>query len=145
MRKNITIISLTFVLLIGSVSTLVIPNTAEASGLSAFLKAIFGETDTITKGVGNSTDKIEVDEYLTIGDQYFARGIRTKLRETYNCQSNQWAISLVQNNNIYSKPTLNSKIVGKIEKDEKVCVVKDAGEWVQIFFGWVKSKQIKKL
>ena len=32
-----------------------------------------------------------------------------------------------------------------IEKDEKVCVVKNEGEWVQIFFGWVKSKQIKKL
>jgi len=145
MRKNITIIYLTLVLLIGSVSTLVIPNTAEASGLSAFLKAIFGETDTITKGVGKSTDKIEVDEYITIGDQYFARGIRTKLRDTYNCQSNQWAISLVQNTNIYSEPILNSKIVGIIEKDEKVCVVKDEGEWVQIFFGWVKSKQIKKL
>ena len=151
MRKHITIIYLTVILLLGSVSTIVIPNTAEASLFGSILKAIFGDSDTIAKGggksidnleVGKSTDKIEVDEYITIGDQYFSRGMRTILRQKYNCLSSQWAISLVQNTNIYSEPLLNSKIVGVIEKNEKVCVVKEEGEWVEILFGWVESKKI---
>ena len=154
MRKYITILSLIITLFLGSTSMLVIPNTAEASLFGSILKAIFGESDTIAKGgvksidnlgVGKSTDKIVVDEYTHIGTQYFTRGIRTTLREKYKCHSKQWAISLVQNTNIYSEPILNSKIVGEIEKDEKVCVVKEEGEWVEIFFGWVESKQIKKL
>ena len=125
MRKHITILSLIITLFLGSTSMLVIPNTAEASLLGSILKAIFGESDTIAKGggksidnleVGKSTDKIEVDEYITIGDQYFSRGMRTILRQKYNCLSNQWGISLVQNTNIYSEPLLNSKILGEIEK-----------------------------
>ena len=44
----------------------------------------------------------------------------------------------IENNLI--NPPINSLVAYVIAG-----VVKDEGEWVQIFFGWVKSKQIKKL
>ena len=88
MRKHITILSLIITLLLGSTSMLVIPNAAEASLFGSILKSILGESDNMTKGGGKSTDKIEVDEYTTIGVQYFGRGIRETLRKKYKCHSN---------------------------------------------------------
>ena len=157
MRNLSATLCLTLAVLLGSATMLVAPNTAEAGLVSAILRAILGESDKVAKGIGKSTDglptggskitdgagsKIEGENYSHTADRFGSR-IPTDLYSTKNrCRSNRWAISVFQDTNIYSEPKISSTITGTLDKDEKVCVVKEEGEWVKTFYGWVEKQSV---
>ncbi|MDC0564002.1 hypothetical protein OAP51_04315 [Alphaproteobacteria bacterium] len=158
-NRGRTLFLIVFIVL-GSGSMLASSSSAYAGALSAIIKALLGESDTVAKGAGKSTDnlspnatksgeeitgKIEggSDEYdLSVYSNLTLRGA---LRAKTTCSNNQWAVTLNEDTYVYSKPDIATKIKGTLVKNEKVCVLKEEDKWVRTLFGWVESDKVQKL
>ena len=141
MRNLTATICLTIAVLLGSTSVLVVPISAEAGLASAILKGVFGELDKGAKKIDGAVTKTEGEGYSYFA-QFVSRALRELFRENNKCPNNLWATSVFQNTNIYSEPKITSKIIGTLDKDEKVCVVEEEGEWVKTFYGWVEKQSV---
>ncbi len=159
MRKLTHTLYLTIAVLIGSAFVLVVPISAEAGALAAILKAILGESDKVVKGVGKSTDDLATGASKTTDDaaskieggdkgydeNIIASRVQREINKKKNkCQSNRWAIVIFPDSNLYSKPKISSTIIGALDKEEKICVLTEEGEWVRTSYGWVMVLNIKK-
>ena len=159
MRKLTHTLYLTTAVLIGSAFVLVVPISAEAGALAAILKAILGESDKVVKGVGKSTDDLATGASKTTDDaaskieggnkaydeNIIANRVQREINKKKNkCQSDRWAIVIFPDSNLYSKPKISSTIIGALDKEEKICVLTEEGEWVRTSYGWVMVLNIKK-
>ena len=159
MKKLTLTLYLTLAVLIGSAFVLVVPISAEAGGLAAILKAILGESDKAVKGVGKSTDDLATGASKTTDDaaskieggdkgydeNIIANRVQREINKKKNtCQSDRWAIVIFPDSNLYSKPKISSSIIGALDKEEKICVLTEEGEWVRTSNGWVMVLNIKK-
>ena len=159
MKKLSATLCLTIAVLIGSAFVLVVPISAEAGALAAILKAILGESDKVVKGVGKSTDDLATGASKTTDDaaskieggnkgydeNIIANRVQREINKKKNkCQSDRWAIVIFPDSNLYSKPKISSSIIGALDKEEKICVLTEEGEWVRTSYGWVMVLNIKK-
>ena len=159
MKKLTVIFCLIFAVFLGSAFVLVVPISAEAGGLAAILKAILGESDKVVKGVGKSTDDLATGASKTTDDaaskieggnkgydeNIIANRVQREINKKKNkCQSDRWAIVIFPDSNLYSKPKISSSIIGALDKEEKICVLTEEGEWVRTSYGWVMVLNIKK-
>ncbi len=159
MKKLTLTLCLTIAVILGSAFVLVVPISAEAGGLAAILKAILGESDKVVKGVGKSTDDLATGASKTTDDaaskieggdkgydeNIIASRVQREINKKKNkCQSNRWAIVVFPDSNLYSKPKISSSIIGALDKEEKICVLTEEGEWVRTSYGWVMVLNIKK-
>ena len=159
MKRPTLALYLTLAVLIGSAFVLVVPISAEAGALAAILKAILGESDKVVKGVGKSTDDLATGASKTTDDaaskiegkdkgydeNIIANRVQRELNKKKNkCQSDRWAIVIFPDSNLYSKPKISSSIIGALDKEEKICVLTEEGEWVRTSYGWVMVLNIKK-
>jgi hypothetical protein len=159
MKKLTATFYLTITVLIGSAFVLVVPISAEAGALTAVFKAIFGESDKVVKGVGKSTDDLPTGASKTTDDatskiegkdkgydeNIIANRVQREINKKKNkCQSNRWALVIFPDSNLYSKPKISSSIIGTLDKEEKLCVLTEEGEWMRTSYGWVMVLNIKK-
>jgi hypothetical protein len=156
MKNSLTILCLTMVMLIGSTSLLVLPSTSEAGPISKILKVIFSKSDEVPKKISKATDDLNFGGSKTAEDtvgktvgegdastNQLGSSALKKLYETKNkCSTNQRGICLYQNTHVFAEPKISSRIVTTLDKDEKVCVLKQEGEWAKTSDGWVEKHRI---
>ncbi|MDC0989023.1 SH3 domain-containing protein [Rhodospirillales bacterium] len=159
MKKLTATLCLTIAVLLGSTFVMVVPIPAEAGALTAVFKAIFDESDKVVKGIDKSADDLangaskttdDATSKIEGGDKGYdeniiANRVQREINKKKNkCQSNRWAIVEFPDSNLYSKPKINSTIIGALDKEEKICVLTEEGEWVRTSYGWVMVLNIKK-
>ena len=133
MKKLTATLCLTIAVLLGSTFVMVVPIPAEAGALTAVFKAIFGESDKVVKGIDKSADDLATGASKTTDDatskieggdkgydeNIIANRVQREINKKKNkCQSNRWAIVEFPDSNLYSKPKINSTIIGALDKPD---------------------------
>jgi len=156
MKNSLSTLCLTMAVLIGSTSLLVLPSTSEAIPIQKILKVIFNKSDKVPKKISKATDDLnfggsktaEDTVGKTVGEGNASTNLLgsralIELHKTKNkCSTNQRGICLYQNTHVFAEPKISSRIVTTLDKDEKICVLKQEGEWAKTFDGWVEKHRI---